>query len=465
MREQLRVLLRAAERLDPLGCRAVLLSAPRARDLVVGDVADEDVAERVLGLAGDGGVLLAADELLALQRVQPLLHRPPGEPGDLRERSHPDDLAQDGGVLEHVLFLAAVSASSRAAMIPWMDSGAPPASSRPRSCTIRTYSSAYSGFPPARASSADWSSAGSTERSMSRRDQLRRLALGERRERDRRRVALPAAPAGAPLQQLGTGGAHAEERDAAGPLDEVVDEIEQAVVRPLQVVEDEDERPSLRERLEELPPRCEDLGPPVAAELRLRRQARRAARGVRAPSRRRSDRRSPRRPPRGASARPRSAPSDLEDRRMRLDHLAQRPERDSLAVGQRPSLPPVDELGILVHDASTARTRASTSRSRGRRRASRAAMHALAAPGRARRSAGRAPRSGRRARRRRAARRRRRSASAARPLPRPQPAPPSPSPARVPRRGTRSRGRSRGRSSRPRGSRSSAPPTAGARPC
>ena len=50
-------------------------------------------------------------------------------------------------------------------MIPWTDSGSSPEA--PRSCTIRTYSSAYSGFPPARASSAAWTSAGSTDRSMS----------------------------------------------------------------------------------------------------------------------------------------------------------------------------------------------------------------------------------------------------------------------------------------------------------
>ena len=51
--EHLGVVLRAAERLDPLSDPAVLLDAVRARDLAVGDVADERVRERELGLALD----------------------------------------------------------------------------------------------------------------------------------------------------------------------------------------------------------------------------------------------------------------------------------------------------------------------------------------------------------------------------------------------------------------------------
>ncbi len=79
--------------------------ARSARDLAVGDVANEHVAEGVLGLARDGGAPLAADELLALERVQALLDCPALAPAERRERAEPEDLADDGGVLEQLLLL------------------------------------------------------------------------------------------------------------------------------------------------------------------------------------------------------------------------------------------------------------------------------------------------------------------------------------------------------------------------
>ena len=56
------------------------------------------------------------------------------------------------------------------------------------------------------------------------------------------RVRLAAAPAGPPLEQLRARRADDEQRHAAGPVDEVVDEVEQAVVGPVEVLEDEHER-------------------------------------------------------------------------------------------------------------------------------------------------------------------------------------------------------------------------------
>jgi hypothetical protein len=62
VREQLRAILGSVlrEQLDPLGGEAVLLRSGRARNRAVGDVADEDVQERVLALALDGRAPLAA---------------------------------------------------------------------------------------------------------------------------------------------------------------------------------------------------------------------------------------------------------------------------------------------------------------------------------------------------------------------------------------------------------------------
>ena len=52
----------------------------------------------------------------------------------------------------------------------------------------------------------------------------------------------------------------------------MVDEIEDAVVRPLEILEDEHELGVLGEGLEEAPPRGESLAPPVADELLARRE-------------------------------------------------------------------------------------------------------------------------------------------------------------------------------------------------
>ena len=73
-------------------------------------------------------------------------------------------------------------------------------------------------------------------------EQPRRLLVGERRERDRLRVQPSPAPRRPPFEQLGPRGAEHEQRDVARPVDQVVDEVERAVVGPVQVLEHEDER-------------------------------------------------------------------------------------------------------------------------------------------------------------------------------------------------------------------------------
>src|SRR5439155_24080934 len=70
VRDQLGVVVRTAERLDPRNRGEVLLRARRARNLPVRDLTHEHVAERVLGFARDGRAALAPDETFALERVQ-----------------------------------------------------------------------------------------------------------------------------------------------------------------------------------------------------------------------------------------------------------------------------------------------------------------------------------------------------------------------------------------------------------
>ena len=89
--EHLGVIVRSAERLDPLCRPHVLLRAVRARDLPVRDVADEQVLERELRLSFDRAAPRALHELLLPQRMQLLLAR--------AERTEPEDLSDDRRVL------------------------------------------------------------------------------------------------------------------------------------------------------------------------------------------------------------------------------------------------------------------------------------------------------------------------------------------------------------------------------
>src|SRR5581483_11481176 len=77
----------------------------RTRHLAVGDVADEQVAERVLELAGDRGRAVAADELLPLELVQAPLELALLAAGERGERPGPERLADDGRVLAQRLLL------------------------------------------------------------------------------------------------------------------------------------------------------------------------------------------------------------------------------------------------------------------------------------------------------------------------------------------------------------------------
>ena len=63
------------ERFDPLRSLSVELGPVTARNLGVRDVAHQDMTKGVLRPYADRGAALAADELLALEGVQPMLDR------------------------------------------------------------------------------------------------------------------------------------------------------------------------------------------------------------------------------------------------------------------------------------------------------------------------------------------------------------------------------------------------------
>src|SRR5207249_6634 len=77
----------------------------RTRDLSVRDVADDNVAERILGLVGDCAALLTTNELLASERAQARLDLLATCMSGCVQRAGPEDLAQDRCILQDALLL------------------------------------------------------------------------------------------------------------------------------------------------------------------------------------------------------------------------------------------------------------------------------------------------------------------------------------------------------------------------
>ena len=73
-------------------------------------------------------------------------------------------------------------------------------------------------------------------------EQLLALVMAKRVELDRRRAHAASAPSGANVEQLGPGEADEQERRLAHPGGQVLDELEQRLLGPVDVLEDEHER-------------------------------------------------------------------------------------------------------------------------------------------------------------------------------------------------------------------------------
>ncbi len=74
-------------------------------------------------------------------------------------------------------------------------------------------------------------------------DQLLALVLAERLEQQRSRVELPASPAGPRVEELGSRHAEEEDRRVAREIGDVLDEVEERRLGPLEIVEEDDLRP------------------------------------------------------------------------------------------------------------------------------------------------------------------------------------------------------------------------------
>ena len=145
-------------------------------------------------------------------------------------------------------------------------------------------------------------------------DEPRGLVVRERREREGEGVRLASTPSGPTLEELRPCAANDEQRNAGRPVHEVVDEVEKRLVRPVQVLDDQDQRALFRERFEKRPPRGERLAALTGGDVLLGTESRRADEGANAPTRpERRPRASPQ--PRRARPSPGSRPAPSRSRR------------------------------------------------------------------------------------------------------------------------------------------------------
>ena len=179
-------------------------------------------------------------------------------------------------------------------------------------------------------------------------DQACDIVVGERREGDRERVSLAAAPSARGDRAAPAGWCRRPASARRPPVDEVVDEVEQGVVGPVKVLEHQHQRVAVGQRLEKPPPGRLPPRSPGRRSTAPRPRARPAPARAPRPSRPPPDRRSGRRPSLCSLSCASSRGVGVEDARLGVDHLPQRPVGDAVAVWQRPSLAPGDEVGVAL---------------------------------------------------------------------------------------------------------------------
>ena len=178
-------------------------------------------------------------------------------------------------------------------------------------------------------------------------DQLLAVGLPERLELDRGCAHAPAAPVGTNVEQLRSGEAENQERAVAHPVGHVLDQLEQGLLGPVDVLEDQDQGLRLGHQLRPLACRPRDLLLAPLAVNRLEHaggETEQIGDGI------------------GRAAVAKLFDRDIErivvgDVGRALDHLGERPVRDALAV--RKAAPREDRRALerrekLVREAGLA---------------------------------------------------------------------------------------------------------------
>ena len=337
----------AAHGLQPAGSCLVEPGPLVARESTVCDVADQDVGEGVLVLSLHRGAPHRSYQLALNQPAQALgeVGRRPGE----RQSSRPEDLSndrgnlQDGGIvrieeidpggddcldgigkrqgLSSSKLLEPTPLSGQCYILGDIQRVAPGVRQQRLLGLGRHHHPAAEGC-----------------------HQRLRVVVVERRQGDCGSVALAASPLGAGREQLGTSGGHQQDGDVVGPVQEVLEEVGDGVVRPVEVLDHQHQRVSPGEGFEEPQPGGEQLcagnvlGP---SGTRQRTEAHPDPLGLGVVV----DQAFNRLAQLGCS---RLRWLRLEDACLSLDDLPDRPEGHALAVWQAPALAPPHQVGTVV---------------------------------------------------------------------------------------------------------------------
>ncbi len=160
------------------------------------------------------------------------------------------------------------------------------------------------------------------------REELSHRCLVEGLQVQRQEGALAGAPSGPPVEELRAGQGDDQDRDVAAPLEEVLDEVQRPGICPVEVLEQERDHAGGRKALEERAPGQEQLRRATWWRL-TRTEQREEGRLDPAPLGLVGHVLGEHLADPGAG---RGCVVALEEPGARPDHLAQRPERDPLAV-------------------------------------------------------------------------------------------------------------------------------------
>ena len=242
----------AGDRLEPLRGALVLRRPAGTRELAVRHVADEDVPEGVLVFVRDRGATLAADELLALERVQPFLDEGSRDGRDVSEGACPEDLAEHGCVVEQGLLVRRERVESRGddalhglgkRELLAAEIGARVGARQQPAVAEHTHVLAgVEGISTCAVEERGPQPHREYRPLEQRRDEVAHVLVRQRLERDGEGIPLRGSPARPPLEQVRARCRDDEERHVAGPVHEVLDEVEQRVVGPVEILEDEGDR-------------------------------------------------------------------------------------------------------------------------------------------------------------------------------------------------------------------------------
>jgi hypothetical protein len=336
--------------LDPLGGPPVLVGPRRPQDLAVGDVADQGVPERVLGLAGHPRARSPRQELARLQPVKAGLQAGPVPAGDRGQRPQPADLAEHGRVVEDRLVGGGqgVQAGGDDRVHPGGQGVGPGVGGgggrRTAVAAVAQHPHVLLGEQRVAADPAEQGRVdlgGQAVVGQQGGQQAGGVGVAEGVEADGGPGRAPAGPA---LGQLRPGGGEDQHRRRAGvAVGQALDEVEEGVVGPVQVLKGQHQRPGRGQAVQEAPPGGELLlavggrgrpsppGTPAADPDQPPQVAGNPGGG---------DRLGHRPGGRGQTPPGQLGAVALQNAGLGLDRLGQRPEGRPVPVGQGPPLPP-----------------------------------------------------------------------------------------------------------------------------